>query len=321
MSKPPTELDQRIRQAVFAHVRKLVAKKGFLTKKQLRQKLSSSVCGGKRFSLIHPQWAGYKPKQMSHLLSLLSTRRGSVIYDIPIPEPPTQGDVDSTDYLLIKGQSPDYFRNRYLRDAGAHGVPILFFLEIDRQCFVPTRAIIKSWKPKERRVELVFSSLDSSVENLDDATNDLNHRYDSNHRFIVAKRKQRLHQYQFRRDLIKAYGGRCAISGLSVPELLEAAHIIPDYHVDSQPIVSNGLLLSKIHHAAFDANLIGITGAYHVKVSKRLLQQDSGSSDLLTLWKKINNKRIRFLPRREKDWPNEKFLKKRYKEFQAADKN
>ena len=59
--------------------------------------------------------------------------------------------------------------------------------------------------------------------------------------------------------MLSAYGGRCAISGLPEPRLIDAAHIMADAHEElGQPIVQNGLPLSKIHHAAFDANLIGI---------------------------------------------------------------
>lgn len=41
--------------------------------------------------------------------------------------------------------------------------------------------------------------------------------------------------------------------------LLDAAHIVSDGHETlGQPIVPNGLPLSKIHHAAFDAHLLGV---------------------------------------------------------------
>jgi putative restriction endonuclease len=43
-----------------------------------------------------------------------------------------------------------------------------------------------------------------------------------------------------------------------------------------QPIVSNGLPLTKIHHAAFDAHLIGIDRDYRIHVSDRLLEIHDG---------------------------------------------
>lgn len=43
-----------------------------------------------------------------------------------------------------------------------------------------------------------------------------------------------------------------------------------------QPVVTNGLPLSKIDHAAFDANLIGINPDYRVHVSDALLSVNDG---------------------------------------------
>jgi HNH endonuclease len=78
-------------------------------------------------------------------------------------------------------------------------------------------------------------------------------------RYALREIKARLHQASFRDAVLAAYGGRCAVSHLPEPRLLDAAHIIMDTDEQfGQPIVSNGLPLTKIHHAAFDAHLIGI---------------------------------------------------------------
>ena len=42
------------------------------------------------------------------------------------------------------------------------------------------------------------------------------------------------------------------------------------------PVVTNGIPLSKIHHAAFDAHLIGIDPDFRMHVSDRLLRQNDG---------------------------------------------
>jgi putative restriction endonuclease len=76
-------------------------------------------------------------------------------------------------------------------------------------------------------------------------------------RYALREVKARLHQASFRDAVLAAYGGRCAISHLPEPRLLDAAHIITDADEElGQPIVSNGLPLTKLHHAAFDAQLI-----------------------------------------------------------------
>jgi putative restriction endonuclease len=71
--------------------------------------------------------------------------------------------------------------------------------------------------------------------------------------------------------------GRCAVSGLPEPLLLDAAHIASDKDGRlGQSVVHNGIPLSKIHHAAFDAHLIGIDPDYRLHVSERLVGQNDG---------------------------------------------
>ena len=62
-----------------------------------------------------------------------------------------------------------------------------------------------------------------------------------------------------REAVITAFVGRCALSGLPESLLLDAAYIVADKDERfGQPVMPNGIPLSKIHHAAFDAHLIGI---------------------------------------------------------------
>ncbi|MBI3945982.1 MAG: HNH endonuclease [Armatimonadetes bacterium] len=74
---------------------------------------------------------------------------------------------------------------------------------------------------------------------------------------VVAVIVQRRGQPTFREQLIKAYGGRCAVTGCDVEESLEAAHIVP-YQGSDTNIVSNGLLLRADVHTLFDLGLLGV---------------------------------------------------------------
>lgn len=67
----------------------------------------------------------------------------------------------------------------------------------------------------------------------------------------------RLGQPQFRSALLLAYRSRCAISGCSVLQLLEAAHIKP-YSDRGDYAVSNGILLRTDLHTLFDRGLLKI---------------------------------------------------------------
>jgi putative restriction endonuclease len=85
------------------------------------------------------------------------------------------------------------------------------------------------------------------------------------------------HQASFWEAVIAAYSGRCAFSRLPEPLLLDAAHIVADKQERlGQSIVANGIPLSKIHHAAFDAHLIGIDPDYRLHVSELLLSREDG---------------------------------------------
>ncbi len=67
-------------------------------------------------------------------------------------------------------------------------------------------------------------------------------------------------QPEFRRKLIEAYSGRCAISGCDAVQTLEAAHIMP-YNGPGTNHPANGLLLRADLHVLFDLHLITIDPA------------------------------------------------------------
>jgi putative restriction endonuclease len=103
--------------------------------------------------------------------------------------------------------------------------------------------------------------------------------------------------------------------GLREPLLLDAAHIIADKEEQlGQPIVPNGLPLSKIHHAAFDAHLIGIDPDYRLHVSSRLLALNDGP--MLEALKRLNGEPIH-LPARVKDRLDRDRLALRFERFKT----
>jgi putative restriction endonuclease len=128
--------------------------------------------------------------------------------------------------------------------------------------------------------------------------------------------KQRLHQATFRAAVIAAYDGRCALSGLPEPLLLDAGHIIAEKDdLLGQPLVANRIPLSKIHHAAFDAHLIGIDPDFRMHVSDRLLGQNDGP--MFEALKQLNGRNIR-LPGRTKDHSDKSRLALRFERFKAV---
>jgi putative restriction endonuclease len=135
-------------------------------------------------------------------------------------------------------------------------------------------------------------------------------------RYALRAVKQRLHQASFREAVISAYKGRCAISGLPEQLLLDAAHIVADKDEKlGQPVVPNGIPLSKIHHAAFDTHLIGIDPNYRLHVSERLLVQKDGP--MLEALKGLRGGMIH-LPDRVRDRPDRDRLAVRFERFKSA---
>ncbi len=86
----------------------------------------------------------------------------------------------------------------------------------------------------------------------------------------------RVGQRFFRNAVLSAYSQRCCITGLSVPSLLVASHIVP-WRCDKANRVNprNGLLLSALHDKAFDNGLITVDDDMRVRVSRKY----KGSND------------------------------------------
>jgi putative restriction endonuclease len=134
--------------------------------------------------------------------------------------------------------------------------------------------------------------------------------------YVTAVVRQRLHQRGFRERVLRAYQQCCAICRLRHDELLEAAHILPDIHPFGEPVVPNGLALCKLHHAAFDAHIIGVTPDLKVTVRLEVLQEIDGPM-LLHGLQGFQGRRIH-VPRADHLKPNRDFLAERYALFRRA---
>ncbi len=112
--------------------------------------------------------------------------------------------------------------------------------------------------------------------------------------------KVRVNQSFFRRAVLAAYDFKCCITGLEIPELLNASHIIP-WSKDEANRVNprNGLCLNAIHDRAFDRGFLTITPDLTIKVSKSVKKgkvSDAVQDFLLRYDGSEINKPTRFLP-------------------------
>src|SRR5690349_858699 len=287
--------DQLLRLAAFRTVTRLTEMRGDLTARDLS---AGFEFRGERIPLINPRRGIFKPQQMQYLLSIKTVfpRSGArAWYDDQreVHRQIYEGD-EVVDYAFM-GEDPDAADNRWLRDAMENRTPIIYFLGVAPglyQAFVPT--FIIGWDAKTLKARIAFGMPAQDEAILPESAAD--------RRYALRDVKQRLHQASFREAVITAYNGRCALSGLPEPLLLDAAHIIADKEEQfGQPVVPNGIPLSKIHHAAFDAHLIGIDPDFRIHVSDRLLGQQDGP--MLEALKGLNGASIH-RPSRSKDYPD-----------------
>jgi putative restriction endonuclease len=116
--------------------------------------------------------------------------------------------------------------------------------------------------------------------------------------------------------VLDAYERRCAVCGLPFAELLDAAHIKPDSQ-GGAPSVPNGLALCKIHHGAFDTNIIGISPDYIVRVRESVLETFDGPT-LQHAIKGMNGETLRKVPTSSGERPDRELLAERFEAFEAA---
>jgi putative restriction endonuclease len=116
--------------------------------------------------------------------------------------------------------------------------------------------------------------------------------------------------------VLGAYESRCAICVLSKVPLLDAAHITPDTDGDGLPVVPNGLTLCKIHHGAYDENILGITPDYKVAIKADVLAESDGP--MLKHGLQQMDGRCLWVPKRIEERPNRDRLAARFEEFKGA---
>src|SRR5688572_21462406 len=85
----------------------------------------------------------------------------------------------------------------------------------------------------------------------------------------------RIKQGFFRAAVLASYNAKCCMTGLAVPELLVASHIVTWAADDKNRLnPRNGLCLSSLHDRAFDAGLLTVTEKHVIKVSRRLKKSE-----------------------------------------------
>ena len=87
----------------------------------------------------------------------------------------------------------------------------------------------------------------------------------------IREVKTRINQNVFRHIVMANYSGKCAISGIDLPELLFASHIVPWAKNEQERLnPENGICLSALYDKAFDKGLIGVNEQYQILLSEKI---------------------------------------------------
>lgn len=135
--------------------------------------------------------------------------------------------------------------------------------------------------------------------------------------YITVLAQRRVHQEEFRARVLAAYRECCAVCRLRHPELLEAAHILPDRHPQGDPVVPNGLALCKIHHAAFDRNILGVRPDLVIEIRRDILEEEDGPM-LRHGLQDLHGRGLVEVPRARALKPDPVRLDERYRMFRRA---
>ncbi len=263
---------------------------------------------GQKITLAGPKGI-WKPKQMKYPISIITTSGG-----------PYQDSFTPEGFLNYKyrGTDPDHPDNAGLREMMKEKIPLIYFHSIFKGKYIAAWPV---YIIHDERSNLSFTVAVDNINTLTD--NDLKYSTAQEERetyyrrsYLTSTIKVRLHQRSFRERVLYAYRNQCTLCRLRHHELLDAAHIIADKDEEGDPVVSNGLSLCKIHHAAFDKNILGISPDYEIKVREDILHEIDGPMLKYGL-QSLNNQKI-ILPKRKQDWPDRERLDYRYGKFLRA---
>lgn len=293
--------DHEIRIAAFDWLKEQVALNGDVLPRRLLEQ--GFVHSGTRVPLMSP--AGiFRPKVLAYPLTITTAPEGP--YD----------DRFNPEGLLryrYRGTDPHHRDNVGLRQAMKDKVPLVYLYGVMPGKYM---AVWPVYIVADDPGSLSFMvAVDDASMIREDRPMDYEIA-EPRRAYITSLVKVRLHQRGFRERVIDAYRTQCAFCRLKHEELLDAAHIIPDTEPESRPSVTNGIALCKLHHAAFDSFIIGVSPGYVIEVREDVLKEHDGPM-LQHGIKELHRQRI-ILPRRDEFMPDKGFLEWRYERFKEA---
>ena len=291
-----SSVERAVRERIISWVQERAAANGGFVH---RDELLDFHLDGRRLPVIDYSRGIRNPADFDSTLAIVQSAHGP--YD----------DVESTDGLLhyaYRAGDPWGGDNRKLRNALTSHQPLLLFRKEVANIYTPIAPVyVVDDEPEARQFVI---ALDESFRFM----GDVRHLSEPQRAYARRLARQRLHQPAFRTRVLVAYRTRCAVCDLKHGSLLDAAHIVPDAE-GGRPTVDNGLSLCKIHHAAYDQDLLGVTPDYGVRINADLLTEVDGP--MLKHGLQEMHGRTLTVPERRTDRPSRELLAHRWEAFAA----
>lgn len=263
-----SDLDARVRLAAFRFLYEQTVIPGdVLPRKTLEQGFTFN---GERVPLISPQGI-FTPRLMALPLTFCTvppSMRKRRPYDDEVAE-----EVGIIRYRY-RGTDPNHRDNVGLRKCREMGLPLIYLFGVVPGEYLPVWPV---FIVGDDPTHLTFSvAVDDKSAILDKNWLSKDAGSEAKRRYITVETQHRLHQQSFRERVLRAYRERCAICRLRHEELLDAAHIVSDKHPLGEPVIPNGLALCKLHHAAFERNILGISPDCIIDIRRDILEEEDG---------------------------------------------
>lgn len=213
-----------------------------------------------------------------------------------------------------RGEDPNHPDNVGLGEVMRRRIPLVYFFGVARGRYMPCwPAFVEHDNPSDLCFTVALDDQGVIRREIAEIETDEGAARRS---YVTALVRRRMHQQSFRERVLQAYRLHCAVCRLKHYELLEAAHILPDNHPRGEPVVSNGLALCSLHHAAFDRNILGIRPDLVIEIRSNILEEIDGPM-LVHGFQGFQSKQI-LIPRTSVHQPNRDSLAERYEIFRKA---
>ena len=297
------DVDLQVRIAAFNWLSEQVNLHGDVLPRPLLQQ--GFEFQGQRIPLVAPQGI-FKPQILDLPLSITTAPKGP--YD----------DYFGKDNFLIyryRGTDPNHRDNVGLRKVFELKRPLVYLHGIEPGKYLATWPV---YIIGDDQGSLTFKiAVDDAMPAVEYSQSDIVRQVadvsDVRHAYLTATVKIRLQQRSFREKVLDVYRSQCAFCRLKHRELLDAAHIIPDNLPEGKSTIENGLSLCKLHHAAYDSFMIGVSPDYVIHVREDILEEEDGPV-LQHGLKGLHNTRI-ILPSSRNHYPSKDVLDWRYSRF------